>query len=76
MCVRWQTHGCKNEFVSLASVAGVPTLIYLSKIDQYDSDVIGSDIMKTFESKKLARLVKVRVLPQQRGNLTTSNQSF
>ena len=39
--------------------AEVPTLVFLSKIDTYDPDVIGNDLAKTFHSSRLLHLVEV-----------------
>ena len=39
--------------------AEVPTIVFLSKIDTYDPDVIGNDLAKTFHSSRLLHLVEV-----------------
>ena len=39
--------------------AEVPTLVFLSKIDTYDPDVIGNDLAKTYHSSRLLHLVEV-----------------
>lgn len=39
--------------------AEIPTLVFLTKIDTYDPDVIGQDLKKTFHSERLLTLVEV-----------------
>ena len=39
--------------------AGIPILVFLTKIDKYDPDVIGEDLTKTFHSARLLSLMEV-----------------
>lgn len=39
--------------------AEIPTLVFFTKIDTYDPDVIGQDLRKTFHSERLLTLVEV-----------------
>lgn len=39
--------------------AEIPTLVFLTKIDSYDPDVIGQDLSKTFHSERLLSLIQV-----------------
>lgn len=39
--------------------AGIPTLVFLTKIDKCDPDVIGKDLKKTFLSGRLLSLIEV-----------------
>lgn len=39
--------------------AEIPTLVFLTKIDSYDPDVIGEDAKKTFHSERLLSLMEV-----------------
>ena len=39
--------------------AEIPTLVFLTKIDKYDPDVIGEDLSKTFHSARLLSLMEV-----------------
>lgn len=36
--------------------AEIPSLIFVTKIDKYDPDVIGADLTKTFHSSRLLQL--------------------
>ena len=42
--------------------AEIPTLVFLTKIDNYDPDVIGQDLKKTFHSERLLSLIQVRLV--------------
>lgn len=48
--------------------AGIPTVIFLTKIDAYDPDVVGKDLTKTFHSSKLLELCKVNGEPASLGS--------
>ena len=39
--------------------ADIPFLVFLTKIDEYDPDVIGQDLKKTFRSERLLSLMEV-----------------
>ncbi len=52
-------HGVMHIYTDLRSAAEIPTLVFLTKIDAYDPDVIGDDIAKVFHSARLLHMVEV-----------------
>ncbi|KAL3132022.1 Interferon-induced protein 44-like [Trebouxia sp. C0010 RCD-2024] len=47
-----------HEMRQFARDRELPTLVFLSKIDTYDPDVIGNDLAKTYHSSRLLHLVE------------------
>ncbi|KAK9815950.1 hypothetical protein WJX72_012481 [[Myrmecia] bisecta] len=41
-----------QEMKNFARTRGIPTLVMLTKIDEYDPDLLGEDVTKTFESDR------------------------
>ena len=39
--------------------AEIPTLVFLTKVDTYDPDIIGQDLKKTYHSERLLSLMEV-----------------
>ena len=39
--------------------AEIPTLVFLTKVDTYDPDVIGQDLKKIYHSERLLSLIEV-----------------
>ena len=56
--------GCRR-ILSVAcpgcACAGIPTLVLLTKIDDYDPEVIGADVKRAFHSIRLRAVITVRV---------------
>jgi len=48
-----------SEMLCKRCCAEIPTLVFLTKIDKYDPDVIGEDLSKTFHSVRLLSLMEV-----------------
>jgi len=48
-----------SEMLFTWCCAEIPTLVFLTKIDKYDPDVIGEDLTKTFHSARLLSLMEV-----------------
>lgn len=46
--------------ISCNSNVGIPTLLFLSKIDEYDPDTLLDDVTKVFHSSKIHAIVEVR----------------
>ena len=42
--------------------AEIPSLIFLTKVDKYDPDVIGVDLSKTFHSSRLLQLIEASAM--------------
>ncbi|DBA72796.1 TPA: hypothetical protein ACH3X2_010185 [Trebouxia sp. C0005] len=47
-----------QEMRQFAREREIPTLVFLTKIDKYDPDVIGEDLTKTFHSARLLSLME------------------
>ena len=62
-CIKFPTVRCSlihaHKLSECCCCAEIPTLVFLTKIDKYDPDVIGEDLSKTFHSARLLSLMEV-----------------